>query len=75
MEWAPQEQEISKISLSLRKTGGFVAYYHAQIIASNKTLEGLVKQKKVDSLLGTGDLLIGHLAPAGMTIAYQNSIH
>ena len=75
MEWAPGVTEIGKISPSLRKTGGFVAYYRGQVMASSKTLEGLMKQKEVKWLLETQDLLIGHLAPEGMIVVYQNSVH
>lgn len=75
MEQAPEAMEIGKISPSLRKTGGFIAYYRDQIIASSKTLEGLMTQKEVRWLLGNEELLIGHLAPEGMIVVYQSSIH
>lgn len=75
MEQTPEAEEMGKISPSLRKTGGFVAYYRGQVMASSKTLEGLMTQKEVRWLLGNEDLLIGHLAPEGMIVVYQNSIH
>jgi len=74
MEQTPEAEEMRKISPTLRKRGGFVAYYRDQIVASSTTLEGLMKHKEVKWLLGTQDLLIGHLAPEGMIVAYQNSV-